>query len=70
MKGRHGAVFIPIAWHRVPWRGRRYADLAAAKSWCREHAGVERADWEYSHGRGYFRFRDPDTAALFNLTWG
>ena len=72
---RRHARFEPITWHVVritsraigPGFGTRFD---AARAWCRQHAGVERADWEYQWQHRRWRFRDEDVAFLFQLTWG
>lgn len=60
----------PKTWVEVLWtyRGKNsWTQHEEAKKWCHAHAGVHRADWE---NRGFkFRFRDPDVALLFKLTW-
>jgi hypothetical protein len=67
---RGRAVLTPITWHLVKGTGPvAWNDLAAARAWCRQHAGVERADWEYQAQHRRWRFRDQDVAVLFQLTW-
>jgi len=59
-------------WHKVKWtrRGRFGIDsVREAAAWCQVHAGVEKADWICSVSLCEFKFRDPDTALLFQLTW-
>lgn len=60
----------PKTWVEVLWtlRGpKSYSRWLEAKEWCTTHAGIDRADWE---NRGFvFRFRDPEMAMLFKLTW-
>jgi hypothetical protein len=59
-------------WYSVMWtrKGpRSYTDLEEAKRWCNAHAGVYRGDWCYHYGPIEFKFRDPDMALLFQLTW-
>jgi len=59
-------TWVEVLW--VPSRTRtNYSRWLEAKEWCASHAGVHKADWE---NRGFmFRFRDPDVALLFKLTW-
>lgn len=69
---RRRAVLVPITWHTVPWNHRRprsWEILGQARGWCREHVGVERADWEYQAQWRRWRFRDAGMAVLFQLTW-
>jgi len=72
MARRGRAILVPITWFSVRARGRSlvtWTDISAARQWCREHAGVERADWEYQAMHSRWRFRDQDIAVLFQLTW-
>lgn len=68
---RRRASFVPITWHVVPWgyRPRSWETLDHARAWCRQNAGVERADWEYQYQWRRWRFRDAGMAVLFQLTW-
>jgi hypothetical protein len=62
----------PKTWHAVQWtrKGRgSHTDFEAAKRWCHAHAGVLMGDWYYHYGPLEFKFRDPDVALLFQLTW-
>lgn len=43
--------------------------LNPIKAWCREHVGVERADWEFQPQWCRWRFREAEHALLFQLTW-
>lgn len=67
---RRAARFVPITWSSVRIPRMPYTAVSGAKAWCRETVGVERADWEYRYDRGTWRFRDPEMAFLFQLTWG
>ncbi len=65
------AQLVPITWHRVRITGwvdhQRSRDM---RRWCQEHAGVDRADWEYQPAHRCWRFRSEEIAVLFQLTWG
>ena len=61
-------------WHWVQWTRRspvnNWKEWDAARDWCSEHVGVFRGDWDIEWGPPKkFKFRDPDVALLFQLTW-
>jgi 2-keto-4-pentenoate hydratase len=60
-----------VTWTAVRGTSRvGYRKVDAVRAWCRQHVGVERADWEYLYGSHTWRFRDAEMAFLFQLTWG
>lgn len=65
------AVFTPITWEVMYERARGPGDLNQRRQWCQDHCGVERADWDcrYYGGDIRWRFRDPEQAFRFKLTW-
>lgn len=48
-----------------------YSDHREIYSWCEQHFGAERGDWQVRmlFGRQYYTFRNQCDAVLFSLKW-